>query len=128
MLDKNKLLPKPNSKAAELISLLFNARTNAHFAHLQTSSFAQHKALDEFYNGVVELADRFAESYQGCYGIITGYNIGNLETNNAIQMLENQKSQIMTLRKSFDEPHLQQIIDDITELYSSTLYKMKFLK
>ena len=50
------------NKYTKVVSLLFNARTNAHIAHLQTRSFAQHKALDEFYNGILDIADRFCRS------------------------------------------------------------------
>ena len=45
----------------ELILRCFHARTNAHVLHLTTRSFAAHKALNEFYDGVVELADEIAE-------------------------------------------------------------------
>ena len=42
----------------EFIILCFHARTNAHVLHLQTRSYAAHKALNEFYDEIVELADR----------------------------------------------------------------------
>jgi len=48
-----KILTK--NKYSQVVSILFNARTNAHIAHLQTRSFAKHKALNEFYDEVVEL-------------------------------------------------------------------------
>lgn len=38
----------------ELILRCFHARTNAHVLHLTTRSFAAHKALNEFYDGVVD--------------------------------------------------------------------------
>lgn len=59
--------------AGELVCRLFQARTAAHMAHLQTRSFAEHKALNEFYDEVVGLADSFAETYQGIFGIIEQY-------------------------------------------------------
>ena len=54
---------------AALIMQLFHARTNAHVLHLRTRSYAAHKALNEFYDEIVELTDDLAESYQGRYGI-----------------------------------------------------------
>lgn len=48
-------------KAAELIARCFAARTAAHIAHLQTTSYAQHVALDEFYNVIVGLANMVDE-------------------------------------------------------------------
>ena len=56
--------------AAEFISTLFLARDVSHRVHLSTRSFAKHKALDEFYHGIINHADEFAEMYQGCYGLI----------------------------------------------------------
>lgn len=67
------------NKYTKVVSLLFNARTNAHIAHLQTRSFAQHKALDESYKGLLDIADSFAEASQ-LNGILTGYTLGNLNT------------------------------------------------
>ena len=122
----NKLSTK--TKYAKLVSLLFNARTNTHIAHLQTTSYAQHKALNEFYDGVVALADRFAESSQGSIGIITGYTIGDLFTGSITDYLKGQLTEILSMRSQFQEGHLVQIIDDVVELYTSTLYKLTILK
>ena len=57
----------------EMISLLFHSRTQAHTFHLQTESFAEHKALEGYYDGIVGLIDSITESYQGKYGIVKGY-------------------------------------------------------
>lgn len=114
------------SPASKIVSLLFNARTNAHFFHLETKSYAQHKALNEFYDGVIDLGDRFAESYQGQYGIITGYTIGNKEAE-PLPMLIDQLKQIVNMRSNFKDSHLLQILDDVVELYTSTIYKLRFL-
>ena len=57
----------------QFISTLFASRTQAHVFHLQTPSFAAHKALNEYYDEIVGLTDGIVESYQGKYGIITGY-------------------------------------------------------
>ena len=41
------------TKAGELVMRLFHARTTAHVLHLKSRSYAQHVALNEFYDGVV---------------------------------------------------------------------------
>lgn len=51
-----------------IIAQLFAARDIAHAIHLRTRSFSQHLALGEFYENIVGLTDRLAESYQGRYG------------------------------------------------------------
>ena len=53
-----------------LIAQLFAARDLAHRLHLSTRSFAQHLALNDLYEGLLEGADTIAELYQGKYGIM----------------------------------------------------------
>lgn len=113
--------------AGELVMKLFHTRTNAHVLHLKTRSYAAHKALDEFYNGIVDLADRFAESYQGVYGLL---NInGTYEpVTDPVSMLQNLRSWIEKRRAQIsDESEHQNIIDEIFELVDGTLYKLRFL-
>lgn len=53
---------------ADLIGHLFLARDVTHSVHLNTRSYAKHKALGGFYENVIELADDLAEAYQGRQG------------------------------------------------------------
>jgi hypothetical protein len=55
---------------ATLIKKLFEARQAAHQTHLKTRSFAAHKALNEFYDGILEIADELAEVVQGEFGLL----------------------------------------------------------
>jgi len=118
----------PSSSAGGFISLLFEIRTNAHIAHLQTQSFAAHKALNELYDGIVDAADAFAEAYQGQYGIITGYNCGMIaEGSDFTSYLEQCVPKVNSFRSTLTEGYLQQLIDNILELLYTTLYKLKNL-
>ena len=56
------------SKAEDFVSLVLLDRDLAHLAHWKTKSYAEHKALNEFYDSVLELIDGFVEQYQGYYG------------------------------------------------------------
>jgi hypothetical protein len=61
-----KTLPKPTTITPELIaSTLFHYHNVAHFFHLQTTSFAKHKMLDELYNALVEHKDSICEYLLG---------------------------------------------------------------
>ncbi len=62
-----------NALMGQFVSTLMASRTQAHIFHLQTPSFAAHKALNEYYENIVDIIDGLVESYQGKYGIITGY-------------------------------------------------------
>lgn len=116
----------------EFILTLFNARTAAHVAHLAVTgpgSYAKHTALAEFYTGIVDLADRFAEAYQGCEGELIKFGGSSFKLErDPVKMLEGLKGVISSARDECGEyPFLQQVCDDMTELVSSTLYKLKFL-
>ena len=57
-------------KCADFVGLFFLARDVTHSVHLNTRSYAKHKALQKFYENIIDLADSFAEAYQGRYGLI----------------------------------------------------------
>jgi hypothetical protein len=49
-----------------LISMLFEARTKIHFAHLNTTAYARHVALGSYYEGLTDYADKLAEVWLSC--------------------------------------------------------------
>ena len=85
------------SKCNDFVGMLFLARDVTHSAHLNTRSYAKHVALNEFYDGIIDLADKFAEAYQGKYGLIGPISLMSAKkTNNVVEFLEGQ---VETLRK-----------------------------
>ena len=118
-------------KCADFVGTLFLARDVAHSVHLNTRSFAKHSALNSFYDEVVELADKFAEAYQGRHGLIGPISLMSAKkTTNIIEFLEDSLADIEKMRYEVVEKtdtSLQNIIDEIVGLYLSTLYKLKFL-
>lgn len=117
--------------AAEFIGMLFVARDVAHSVHLSTKSYAQHVALNQFYDGIIPLADGFAEAYQGRHGLIGPISLNvPKQSSGIVNFLEKQLSLIEKERFSVcektDTP-LQNLIDGICELYLSTLYKLRTL-
>jgi hypothetical protein len=115
----------------KFISILLSSREQAHIFHLQTPSYAQHKALQGYYEGIVDLIDTYVESYQGRYGILKGY-----KPSNTILEDDSTVSYFMGLQKFVDETRsqlpqdgeLNNTVDEIVGLISSTVYKLKFLK
>ena len=118
-------------KAADFVGLLFLARDVTHSVHLNTRSYAKHKALQKFYEGIVGLADTFAEAYQGRHGLMGGITLQTAKkTTNVTEFLQDQLDEIETVRNKVvdkDDTALHNIIDEIVALYLSTLYKLKFL-
>lgn len=119
-----------NSKDVKgLVKKLFESRQVAHTAHLQTKSYAVHKALDEYYNDILDLTDKFVETYQGQYGILTGYEQVEPSVVSDIEgYLEDCAKIFSAGRESLKDSHLQNIMDEIVALTYQTLYKLKNLK
>lgn len=118
-------------KCCDFVGTLFLARDVTHSVHLNTRSFSKHMALNEFYDNIVELADKFAEAYQGRHGLIGPISLMSAKkTGNVIEFLEDSLADIEKMRYEVvdksDTP-LQNIIDEIVGQYLSTLYKLKFL-
>jgi len=116
---------------SKLVSYLMHSRTQAHIFHLQTPSFAEHKALNDYYDGIVDLIDAFVESYQGKYGIMNGYvgfAIMNYTNKQQVtQYFEALCSTIGELRQGITDSYLDNQVDEMVTLVNSTLYKLKCL-
>ena len=118
-------------KACDFVGILFLARDVTHSVHLNTRSYSKHKALQKFYENIIELADGFAEAYQGRHGLMGPISLQSAKkTTNVIDFLQNQLEEIEADRyKICDETDsaIQNLIDEIIALYLSTLYKLRFL-
>jgi len=121
-----------NPAVAKFVSTLFNSREQAHIFHLQTTSFAAHKALNKYYDKIVELTDSYAELFQGRYGIITGYTPQSKFYEGEAEVLKyftGLAKYVDTTRTALPEnTDLNNIVDEISGLINSTIYKLKFLK
>ena len=117
--------------AAELMGILFLGRNVAHSVHLNTRSYSKHVALQTFYDNVIDVADAFAEAYQGRNGLIGPIAIpAAKKTTNIIEFLQGQLAEIEKGRYDVcdkSDSALQQLIDNIVEIYLRTLYKLRFL-
>jgi hypothetical protein len=105
-----------------LVSALLHSRTQAHIFHWRTHSFAAHKALQEYYEGIVPLTDNFVEGYQGRYGLISGYRSIPLNQNPM-----NARGYFIRLLRVIGatkvrDTYLQNILDEIRQLVNQTLY------
>ena len=116
----------------KMMEKILHSRTQAHIFHLQTKSYAEHIALNGYYDGVLDLFDGLVESYQGKHGIITNYQCDGFDdyssNEQVITYLTDLENSIEELRKSVKESFIQNQIDTVEELINSTVYKLKFLK
>ena len=112
--------------ASRYIGLLLRSREKAHMYHLTTKSFAEHKALQAYYEGIVPLLDSYAEAYMGKYGRLARFNVprnnGRLSMS-ARAYFKGLLGRIRAIRLPRDT-YLKNIQDEITALVRSTLYML----
>lgn len=114
--------------AAQFVATLFAARTAAHIAHLGTRSYAAHKALDDFYNEILEVTDTFAETAQGVFGLMKFPEVA-LPKGDPVKWMTKMREDIKAARSGIckGETMLENIVDEAMGVFAHTLYKLKFL-
>jgi hypothetical protein len=121
-----------NDDFCEMMCNILHSRNQAHVFHLQTKSYAEHIALNGYYDAVVALFDGIVESYQGKYGIIKNFKTFKVEQyrngKKTISYFERLLDIIEENRDSVEDSYIQNQIDTVQELINSTIYKLRFLK
>jgi len=118
------------ASVGRFISLLMHSRTQTHVYHLDTKSFALHKALEAYYTSIVPLLDKYAETYKGKYGAINRMSpMLKVDRNpkNAVLYLTKLLDVINKMKLPRDAP-LRNIQDEITGLISATIYMSRNLR
>ena len=115
----------------ELLCEMLEASAQAKVFHWQTSSFAEHEALGDFYEAFNPLVDKFIESYQGCYGrIMMGCDmeVKPYTLDAPIAFLEEFKSYISGGARMLviGNSALTNILDEINGLVDQTIYRLTF--
>jgi hypothetical protein len=114
---------------ALFLATLLHSATNTHFFHFTTDSYAKHKALAKYYEGIVDLVDQLAESYMGKYGKLTAFPSVYHQPKDPIKYMESLQNFVADARQDLpQDSELQNVIDEIADLINSTTYKLKFLK
>lgn len=113
----------------EFIAQSMAVRTAAHLMHLTTQSYAQHMALGDFYEALMDLIDTYAESYQGTNAPIKAFPDTPVPKGTPIGVLEAYLAVVMKEQEEdHDDEGLENILAEIQTLVSQTLYKLKRLK
>lgn len=117
----------------EIVSYFNSAKEQAIVFHQQTTSFSEHKALEEFYNAIVDLNDDLSESYAGIYGRLKGYDNYDLvdwtSTADTIKYYKECYEWLKVERTTApQDSYIQNQLDEITQLLGSTLYKLTLTK
>ena len=104
----------------KFIGTLFQSRDMMHIAHLQTTSFAEHKALNGYYDGILDLTDTFTEAYFGRNKRVE-IIIPESKNMDSTTHLKELQSIVDTERNNYPS-EIQNIMDEILGLIDKTLY------
>lgn len=96
--------------------------------HHQTTSFSEHKALNNYYDAIVPLLDGLIESVQGVYPRIGSYTLVNpVDWSEGVsttyfkglyQFVQEHRKMV------YQESWIQNQIDEIAQLIAETLYQL----
>ena len=110
--------------ATRYVSMLMNSREQAHAFHLMTNSYAQHKALQGYYEGIVPLLDTWAEAYMGKYGRLKHITMNKRFLRDPKKARGYFKTLLTRIRlvKLPKDTYLKNIQDEIVALIRQTMY------
>lgn len=113
----------------ELISRVFATRNAVHLAHWKTKSYAQHVALGELYDGLIDRIDAIVEMYQGAFGLIENVDVKPISSADIMEHIGQEANWIEENRSAIagDVCAIENQIDDLAGLYLTTFYKLKNL-
>jgi hypothetical protein len=112
--------------ASRYVGALLNSREQAHVFHFRTNSYAQHKALQTYYEGIVPLLDAWAEAYMGKYGRLPRVTSNKRFTQDPKKARAYFKMLLSRVRlmKLPKDSYLRSVQDEITTLIRSTMYML----
>jgi DNA-binding ferritin-like protein len=118
----------------QFISTLLASRNQAHIFHWQVEgigSYSAHKALNKYYDEILDLVDGLVESFQGKYGIQRGYTSPATfkEDGQFINYFEALAMYVETIRTKIpQDSYIQNEVDTVVKLIQTTKYKLVNLK
>jgi len=112
--------------ANRFVGMLMNSREQAHMFHLTTNSYAQHKALQTYYEEIVPLLDKWAEAYMGRYGRLKRITLNKRYMSDPKKARLYFKSLLTRVRlvKVPKDTYLKNIQDEIVGLIRQTIYML----
>ena len=112
--------------AQRLVAVLMHSRDQAHLFHLMTKSYAEHKALQKYYEKITELLDDYAEAYMGKYGRFRAFSVNsrlNKDPRKAQLFFRKLFTRVRSIRTPPDS-ELRNILDEIKALIRRTQYML----
>lgn len=116
----------------QLIARVFYARNVAHFEHWRATgigSYARHGALGEFYDEVIDAIDSLVEAYQGAFELVGTIPAPKTKAEEIQLILMEDADWIEKNHEKVCRGNraVGNLLDNVTGVYLSTLYKLRNL-
>ena len=117
----------PQENLNEIMKFLFTIQLINKLYHLNTTSFARHKASDAFDDSLQGHIDRFAETYIGRYNvkpIVSSIKIDQdfISDDGIARLYIQVRTYLENLNRMFTDPDLLTIRDDLLADVNKSLY------
>ena len=117
----------PQENLNEIMKFLFTIQILNKLYHLNTSSFARHKASDAFDDSLQTHIDRFAETYIGRYNVKPVVNSIKIDQDfisddGIVRLYIQVKTYLENLNRFFSDPDLLAIRDDLLADVNKSVY------
>lgn len=110
-------------KMRELITELYCVTNTAHVAHINTRSFAQHKALGEFYDFTSDFKDRMIEYMVG-QGYVSQIVTNPIDTDEDIM---DEATEAMDMINEFSAKSGDETLKNMAADFQESVGKLKYL-
>lgn len=113
----------------EFVARVFQTRNAVHLAHWATPSYAEHMALGDFYEDLIEKIDHIVEMYQGAFGKIDKPPMSRPQVGDLLTHIKAEAKWIEANRSKISDGvnAIENAIDDLTGSYLKTFYKLSNL-
>jgi len=133
-MERSSEMKKVDMMTGSYVQCLMNAATSFHKLHLQVTgvgSYAQHKALNEIYDALPDLADGIAEGYQGACELILDYPEEApailTSVDGAVEYLRYLSMKTGELQAVMPHTEIVNQLDMVKDAVNSAKYKLLFL-
>lgn len=118
-----------------IVEELMNASVSFHKLHLKITgegSYAAHKALNDLYEALPDLADTIAEGYQGACEMLLSYEGKGFiileSVEDAVEYLRQLKDMVAELQEIMHHSEIVNTLDTVKDAINVAKYKLIFLK
>lgn len=117
----------------ELISRVFYTRNLAQFHHWRATgegSYSKHKALGSFYEDVIDALDDLVEAHQGAFELVGDIPAPKNTSGDVLEQLEADATWVEKHHEDICHGNraVANLIDGVTAVYLSAIYKLRNLK